>query len=333
MAIGGAGALAILYFATIDAHLSWYNVRLLLRERRSLRAQFQNDVVAAAAAAPNCHVERELRAHLDINFRELGGELVDRIGMDAVLGLGALLVGVGTLVAIDGANQRAYEASNLLTGYIGNVPPALFGLANAAWCVYAWRRAHHHAHCAPTATLNSVWGERVNVAEMLKLHTQRVKTHSAINGIYGIIGGVGSLMTADANNNRHMVWGYAVLIPCVIGAVFSNYFWRTLIGYDRDMSEQEAMSQRNLLIETGFAGENHRLLTYLDKEYSRTTTGHRPWTSAPAPNISPLFMYLKAYRIVQTERLKHRQEDLDRRIEMIQQSAARRTRQAVRWRF
>jgi hypothetical protein len=245
----------------------------------------------------------------------------------------ALLVCVGTLVAIDGANQRAYEASNLLTGYIGNVPPALFGLANAAWCVYAWRRAHHHAHCAPTATLYCVWGERVNVAEMLKLHTQRVKTHSAINGIYGIIGGVGSLMTADANNNRHMVWGYAVLIPCVIGAVFSNYFWRTLIGYDRDMSEQEAMSQRNLLIETGFAGENHRLLTYLDKEYSRTTTGHRPWTSAPAPNISPLFMYLKAYRIVQTEMLKHRQEDLDRRIEMIQQSAARRTRQAVRWRF
>lgn len=321
MAVGGAGALSILYFAATDARLSWHNTRLLLQERRSLRAQLQNNT---GDPAPTGHVEQELLAHLDINFREAGVELIDRIGMDVSLGFGALLVGVGTLLAIDGANPISYQTSNLLTGYIGNVPPALFGLANAAWSWYAWRRANHHAHCAPTSTLNSVWGDRVNVAEMLQKHAQKVKIHSALNGIYGIIGGVGSLMTADCNNNPSMVWGYVVLIPCVIGAVFANYFWRNHIGYDRDMSEQEPMSQQNLLNEAGFAGGNRCLLTDLDKEYRRTTTRRWPWTRAPRPppNISPLFVYIKAYRTLQNERLKHRQEDVDARIEMIRQAAA-----------
>ena len=320
MAVGGTVALSILYFAATDAWLSWHNTRLLLQERRSLRAQLQNN---ADAPGPTGHTEHELRAHLDINFREAGVELIDRIGMDAFLGFGALLVGVGTLLAIDGVDPGAYKSSNLLTGYIGNVPPALFGLANAAWSVYAWRRANHHAHCAPTSTLNSVWGVRVNVAEMLQKHVHRVKIHSALNGIYGIIGGVGSLMTADCNNNPSMVWGYVVLIPCVIGAVFANYFWRNHIGYDRDMSEQEPLSQQNLLNEVGFAGANRCLLMDLAKEYRRTTAGHWPWTRAsqPPPSISPLLVYLKAYRTLQTERLKHRQEDVNARIGMIRQGA------------
>ncbi|CAM6097645.1 unnamed protein product [Calypogeia fissa] len=45
--------------------------------------------------------------------------------MDILMGFGAVLVGVGTLMAIRGANPTVYLISNLLSGYIGNTPGGL----------------------------------------------------------------------------------------------------------------------------------------------------------------------------------------------------------------
>ena len=299
MASGGAVALFILHYAYVDARLSYRNTRLLLQERRELRAQLRG-------TAPEDPAVRELQTYLNINFRELGTELIDRVGMDILLGFGALLVGIGTFLAIDGANPRMYRASNIMTGYLGNVPPSLFGLVNAAWAWYTWRRAQHQARCASSAQLNSVWGERVDVDQMLQRHTHRVRTHSILNGVYGILGGIGSLMTADCNNNPSLVWAYFVLLPCIVGAVFANYYWRHKIGYDRDLSEREPLSRAHLLNEVGFAGENERLLT----DFQRASKAPRPWFHPPpaTPNFEPLFAYLTAYQTLQIERHRHRQQ-------------------------
>jgi hypothetical protein len=51
--------------------------------------------------------------------------------MDVVMGIGAILVGIGTLMAIGGANYAVWYASNLISRYIGNALVALYGLTNA----------------------------------------------------------------------------------------------------------------------------------------------------------------------------------------------------------
>jgi hypothetical protein len=48
----------------------------------------------------------------------MGTELVDLIGMDIVMGFGAVLVGIGTCMAIGGANPGVFPASDLMSGYI-----------------------------------------------------------------------------------------------------------------------------------------------------------------------------------------------------------------------
>jgi hypothetical protein len=50
----------------------------------------------------------------------MGTELVDRIGMDIMMGFGAVLVGIGTFMAIAGADRTIFRASNPLSGYNGN---------------------------------------------------------------------------------------------------------------------------------------------------------------------------------------------------------------------
>jgi hypothetical protein len=59
--------------------------------------------------------------------------VVDRIGMDVLVGFGAAVVGIGTIMAIGGANNHVHSASNLLSGYIGIAPGTFYELANTAW--------------------------------------------------------------------------------------------------------------------------------------------------------------------------------------------------------
>jgi len=97
MAVGGTLALAISFFAFRDAALSRRNMLLLREERRYLRTQKADHVQQTSIA-------RDVGSQLDVNFREMGTELIDRIGMDVVMGFGAVFVGIGTFLAIGGAN-------------------------------------------------------------------------------------------------------------------------------------------------------------------------------------------------------------------------------------
>src|SRR2546423_875916 len=95
MAIGGTLVLAISIFAFKDAGLSRCNILLLREERRYLRNQRPDYI-------QDTQIVHYLDSRLDVNFREMGTELVDRIGMDILMGFGAVLVGIGTFMAIGG---------------------------------------------------------------------------------------------------------------------------------------------------------------------------------------------------------------------------------------
>lgn len=230
MAVGGALSLAISVFAFVDAQLSWRNILHLREERRYLRT-LEADYVQQAQIA------RDLGSQLDVNFRGMGTELVDRIGMDIVMGFGAILVAIGTFLAIGGANPTVFLASNLLSGYIGNTPVAFYGTINAAWSVYVWRRAHRHGIAGAKELKGDI------VEGVLKRRIRTVKTHTAINGVTGLVAGGASLVTATR-------WeGYLVLAPCIALSILCNYIWRNRIGYDRPLIRQRLRIDKISLIE------------------------------------------------------------------------------------
>lgn len=153
----------------------------------------------------------------------MGIELVDRIGMDVIMGFGAVVVGIGTSMAIGGANHNVFVASNLLSGYIGNALIALYGAGNIVWSAYIWRRAHQHG----VAGVKELKEDTIKRA--LECRIQTVKTHAAINGVTSTIAGAASLVTAT------LWYGYPILVPCIIPSIFCNYIWRHRIGYDRPL--------------------------------------------------------------------------------------------------
>jgi len=167
----------------------------------------------------------------------MGTELVDRIGMDIVMGFGAVLVGIGTFMAIGGANPGVFQASNLMSGYIGNAPVALYGTTNAVWSAYVWRRAHRHGIAGAKEL-------KADITELaLKRRVRTVKTHAAINGVTGIVAGAASLITAT------LWYGYPILVPCIIASVLCNYIWRHKIGYDRPLRQKTMRVDKISLIE------------------------------------------------------------------------------------
>ncbi|KAH8685412.1 hypothetical protein BGZ60DRAFT_364601 [Tricladium varicosporioides] len=228
MGLGGTFALALSVFAAIDAVLSWRNVVLLKQERAFLRKQ---------RAALVSSTTRDLETHLDVNHRELGTEMIDRLGMDIFMGFGAVMVGTGTLMAIGGANPKVYQASNLLSGYIGNAPVALYGLFNAWWSIYVWRRANRHRY----AGLGELKGDEV--LPLLIRRTRRVKAHAVMIGISGIVAGGASLTTAK------FWYGYPLLVPCIIMSAICNYMWRTRIGYDRQLLQRRPQIDKASLVQ------------------------------------------------------------------------------------
>jgi hypothetical protein len=230
MAIGGTLALGLSLFAFSDARLSRRNILLLREERRYLRTQRADHVQQTLIA-------RDLQSQLDVNFREMGTELVDRMGMDIVMGIGAVLVGIGTLMAIGGANRSVWYASNLISGYIGNTPVALYGIANAVWSAYVWRREYQHGIVGAKELKEDT------VKRALNRRIRRFKTHSAINGVVGIVAGGASLVTAT------LWYGYPILVPCIILSIVRNYVWRHKIGYDRPLIRLRLRVDKISLIE------------------------------------------------------------------------------------
>jgi hypothetical protein len=218
MATGGSIALLASSSAFFDFRRAWKNVILLREERAYLLERYSK----LGKHAPE---SRQVQAWLSVNFRELGWELIDRLLMDVLVGFASILVGVGTIMAIGGANRKVFDASNLLSGYIGNGFVALYGLVNAAWSAYLYLRARKHKkvirHCLTDKNIQAraVWTFRNH------------QIYAMVNGGTLLVSSAGSLISST------MWWGYVILIPCIFSSVFCNIFWRKHVGYDRLMSQ------------------------------------------------------------------------------------------------
>lgn len=246
MALGGVFALVMAVFAFRDARASWPNVCLLLEQRRRLRDQRAELLKEGEGEGELQRQEERVRALdvlLDVVWRELGTEAISRFGLDLLLGGGAVMIGVGTLMAIGGADRRVFLASNLLSGYVGNAPLALYALVNCGWSCYICTRAGQHWAAAskllrqrrskkqekgqqgPGEQLEGhpvVWAAVRRRARSLQLYT-------IIVAVASIMGGAGSLMTAT------MWYGYVILTPVVVSSILCNIWWRRGLGYDRPL--------------------------------------------------------------------------------------------------
>ena len=214
MAMGGTLALSISYFAFKDSRLGWSNLLLLREERRHLRK-------SKASCSVDEQINQDLDTRLSVNFREIGTEIVSRILMDILMGFGAILIGIGTFMAIGGANPRVFHASNLLSGYIGNVPLALYAVVNASWCFYVRTKAHQHGKYGAKALGGQAAGN------LLRRRVRIVEAYTTVNAITSLLGGAGSLIATT------MWWGYVILVVVIISSILSNYVWRHIVGYER----------------------------------------------------------------------------------------------------
>ncbi|KAJ5640130.1 uncharacterized protein N7484_007992 [Penicillium longicatenatum] len=212
MGIGGTLALFMVLVAIQDFRLSWRNVKLLREERVHIQRLQQYH-------CKNPELTRLLDARLGVGEREIGTEVVDRIVMDMLMGF---------------ANPRVYEASNLLSGWIGNAMAALFGLANAIWSLYLIRRFRQHDKAVVAREPSD------DIRRRLRLRFRRFQLHSIVNSLNGLVAGAASMVTA-----KH--WeGYVVLIPCIISLIMCNYFWRKKLGYDRPILDHISLAKLQL---------------------------------------------------------------------------------------
>lgn len=218
MGIGGVVALSFVYWAARDGWLSFQNLRGLRAERRYLRVQRLLHHEDAAKV-------RTIDCLLDVNFRETGTEVVDRVLIDSFMGFGALVISIGTFLSIRASDPETYTASNLMTGYIGNAPCAICGLINLVWSVVVIRRNYRQRRSA----VAEVAGTRLS--PLVKIRSSGVVLHAALNGVTGIVAGIAALITST------QWWAYVVLAPCIVTAGLVNIFWRRRIGYQRPFAQ------------------------------------------------------------------------------------------------
>ncbi|ODA81317.1 hypothetical protein RJ55_04282 [Drechmeria coniospora] len=237
MAIGGTVAGILSVFAFRDARLSCKNVRFLRRQRREQQAERARRLRHGLSTL-------DVDVLMAVTFREFGSEVIGRWFMDILMGCGAVLICVGTFMAIGGADPAVYEASNILSGYLGNAPIALFGLVNSAWAAYIFAKARGHVR----ATRETLRGSAA--AALVKRRSRNVQVFCAVNGTAAILGGLGSMLTAT------YWWGYVILIPVIVASVFCNVWWRHRVGYTRwhpKPGEFPALVPAELVAELEFA--------------------------------------------------------------------------------
>jgi hypothetical protein len=114
MGIGGTLALGMVLVAIYDFRLSWTNVKLLRAERDHLQRLRQDH-------SRNTELGPLIDSRLGVGLREIGTEVIDRIVMDVLMGFGSLLVGVGTLMAIGGANPHVSKPVIYFLAILGMV--------------------------------------------------------------------------------------------------------------------------------------------------------------------------------------------------------------------
>ncbi|KAI2786905.1 hypothetical protein POX_g09301 [Penicillium oxalicum] len=155
------------------------NAKLLRAERERLQHQ-------RAKCSSHQETAKYLQSRIGVNTRELGTEVVDRIVMDLLMGFGSMLVGVGTWMAVGGANHRVFIASNLLSGYIGNGLAALFGLINGIWSGYLIHRFQQQLQAVRSSCPDD------EIKRRLHYRLRQFQWHSTVNGINGLVAGAAS---------------------------------------------------------------------------------------------------------------------------------------------
>ncbi|KAK6005941.1 hypothetical protein QM012_007583 [Aureobasidium pullulans] len=218
MAIGATVALIMSFVALHDFTCSWKNIKLLREEWACLKS-----------------VDADKSAELEISHRDLGTEIFDRAGVDVAMGIGAFLIAIGTYMAIGGANHKVWFASNLLSGYIGNALPALYGICNVGWSVHIWTRAHKQ-HCAVSKHLQD------DIAKQLLLtRLRKTQGHAILTGVVCLVSGALSMVTPT-----HW-WPYPVLLVCGLAFIYSTWVYRHQIGYERRMLKEGTILDEGFL--------------------------------------------------------------------------------------
>lgn len=118
-------------------------------------------------------------------------------------------------------------------------------------------------------------------------------------------------MTATAYIHPDAVWGYLVLIPSIVAAVFANVVWRRKINYDRDIVEPMALDAHAILNEAGFA----KLAVHWISEL-RSKSRPSGWLSrrkAPTEELltERLPTFLQGYAQLSVQKLTQREAYLD----------------------
>src|SRR6478736_2473615 len=126
--------------AFFDSRKAWRNIKFLRQQKQYLETEKEN--LSAGAES------RGLDVFIEITTRELRIEIINRWAMDLLMGGGAMLISIGTYMAIGGANRKVWHASNILSGYLGNAPIALFGLISAIWASMVVSKMRSHVAVA-----------------------------------------------------------------------------------------------------------------------------------------------------------------------------------------
>lgn len=219
MAIGATVALVMSFVAFWDAKRSCSNIKLLRKERKMLEKS-----------------SGDHRVELDINHRDLGTEIFDRAGVEIAMGVGAFLISIGTYMAIGGANRAVWFASNLLSGYVGNALPALYGVLNAGWSVYVWTRAQTQAKAARSHLDDGV------VKTVFLRRVKTVQEHAILTAVVCLVSGALSMVTPT------QWWPYPVLLVCGLAFIYGTWVYKTHIGYERPLFTESYLLDKEYLV-------------------------------------------------------------------------------------
>lgn len=191
-------------------------------------------------------LEQTLDVLLDANFRELGSETVNRIGIDVLNGCDAVVISIGTFMAMGGDNHKVWYDSNHLSGYIGNAPLAFYDLVSPLWPFYTWRRASQHMAVAAGVL------KRSPVMAQLRQSVRNVQIYSVLNVVTTVFGGAAGMITAT------IWWGYAILAPVILSSMVCNAWLRSRVAYDRPLvGNTLGVSEASVIRDLEFAASVH----------------------------------------------------------------------------
>ena len=271
MGLGGSIIILASSIAICDFIRCLRNVRFLHRERHWLKEQER--------AADTPEERRTVKAWLLINRRELGWEYFDRMSLDVCMGISAVLVGPGTLLAIRGDIHPIWRASNLLSGYVGNSFMPVNATIITIWNFYMWQCAYRHR-----LAINKIAASlEPSIIHSLLGRAVKHQMYAMLIGLSMWVTAVGSMMSAT------MWHGYVVLIPSIIGSIIATWFWRAELGYNRQSCQDwNSSGMKSSILEQYRASTI--ALSLWDKQ---TVVANFPHTYPGFPSVSAFLDWLR----------------------------------------